>query len=596
MKKFFHLALFVCISLFAPAQPCSDLFISEYVEGSANNKAIEIFNPTLTTVSLTGYKLQLYANGSANPTSTLNLAGTIAAGDVYVVVNSQASAAIKATRDTTSGVTNFNGDDAFALLNGTTIIDVIGEIGTDPGASWQVDTGTTSNYTLVRMASVQEGSVNWATGAAQWLVLPQDSIQLGAHTMNSCAAPADTTVRFMPLSATVAETAGTYNILLVLNQAAATDKTVEVALKSGDAADIGNFITSSITITANTTTDTVAVSITDDVVAEGSEPFEFVLRNASAGLLIDEDSVFTLTIADDDSIPPLAPLYPIATVTVVDSAGAADSLGVQCRVSGVVYGINLRNSGLQFTMHDGTGGMGVFSSTNTFGYTVEEGDSVVVSGVVGQFAGYTQMESLDTLYEVGTGTLMQPVNTTALDESSESELVRINNLTLVNQSQWDNSNPNGFTVDVTNGAQTFELRIEEQGDIFNQNAPTSSFDVIGLGSQFDNSSPFDEGYQILPRSSADLILHTAVDEVSGNIFSLYPNPNSGSFTIQFNRETVQEEISVTVADLSGQLVFSGKNIAGEQFFRVNISSLPAGMYLVEIASESTVSRRKVRVD
>ena len=40
-----------------------DLFISEYIEGSSNNKAIEIYNPTDTAIDLTGYRLEIYSNG-----------------------------------------------------------------------------------------------------------------------------------------------------------------------------------------------------------------------------------------------------------------------------------------------------------------------------------------------------------------------------------------------------------------------------------------------------------------------------------------------------------------------------------------------------
>src|SRR5687767_13467382 len=63
----------------ASAAP-TDLFISEYVEGSSNNKAIELFNGTGSAIDLTagGYQLQLHFNGSTTPTN-LPLTGTVAA-------------------------------------------------------------------------------------------------------------------------------------------------------------------------------------------------------------------------------------------------------------------------------------------------------------------------------------------------------------------------------------------------------------------------------------------------------------------------------------------------------------------------------------
>jgi 2',3'-cyclic-nucleotide 2'-phosphodiesterase / 3'-nucleotidase / 5'-nucleotidase len=201
------------------AQPCSNLFFSEYVEGTSNNKALEIYNPSPVSVNLSGYKVQLYTNGSATPNTTFNLSGSLAAGATYVIANSQANAAVLAVRDTVSGVTAFNGNDAIALASGTTILDVIGIIGNNPDTSWAVGSGFTRNFTLVRKTSVNEGTTNWTTGATQWDVLPIDDFSdLGSHTITPCAAPSDTIVRFSPNAASVAENAGTYSINVQLNQ------------------------------------------------------------------------------------------------------------------------------------------------------------------------------------------------------------------------------------------------------------------------------------------------------------------------------------------------------------------------------------------
>jgi predicted extracellular nuclease len=95
----------------------SDLIISEYVEGSSNNKAIEIYNGTGSTVDLQNYKIHLYTNGGGSPTNTLewDTETLLADGDVYVIANPSASAEILAIADTTSTITYFNGDDVIAL-------------------------------------------------------------------------------------------------------------------------------------------------------------------------------------------------------------------------------------------------------------------------------------------------------------------------------------------------------------------------------------------------------------------------------------------------------------------------------------------------
>ncbi|NEQ22582.1 MAG: hypothetical protein F6K28_26055, partial [Microcoleus sp. SIO2G3] len=91
----------------------ADLFFSDYIEGSSNNKALEIYNGTGAAIDLaaTGYVVQLYSNGSSSPT-TLNLTGTVASGDVFVFAQSSASSEILAQADQTSGAGLFNGDDA----------------------------------------------------------------------------------------------------------------------------------------------------------------------------------------------------------------------------------------------------------------------------------------------------------------------------------------------------------------------------------------------------------------------------------------------------------------------------------------------------
>src|SRR5688572_24416216 len=85
----------------------TELFISEYIEGSSNNKAIEIFNGTTGPVSLTPYSLQFFFNGSTTAATTIALSGTVASGDVFVVADNDAAAAILAQADLTP-TSNFN--------------------------------------------------------------------------------------------------------------------------------------------------------------------------------------------------------------------------------------------------------------------------------------------------------------------------------------------------------------------------------------------------------------------------------------------------------------------------------------------------------
>lgn len=92
MKKIL-LSIFVLASAVAAKAQCNELFISEYVEGSGNDKALEIYNPTNNPINLTGYRVERFSNGASSSASggVTNLSGTIAAHDVFVLVNGQTS-------------------------------------------------------------------------------------------------------------------------------------------------------------------------------------------------------------------------------------------------------------------------------------------------------------------------------------------------------------------------------------------------------------------------------------------------------------------------------------------------------------------------
>lgn len=181
-------------------EPAIDLFISEYIEGNSNNKAIEIYNPLRKSVDLSSYTVKLGSNGGAWGT-TATLSGTLAAGDVYVLYNSSAGAAITSVGDLSSGVCAFNGDDAIGLFKNGELIDVVGKQGEDPGSAWNVagTTNATVDHTLVRKPEVHYGNTTWYSSAgttvdnSEWIVYVQDETSyLGAHTTTDIYTPAAT--------------------------------------------------------------------------------------------------------------------------------------------------------------------------------------------------------------------------------------------------------------------------------------------------------------------------------------------------------------------------------------------------------------------
>lgn len=190
MQKIFT-SIFLFLFFLNAKSQCTDLFISEYIEGSASNKVIEIYNPTALPVNLSTYSLNLYSNGSPTVSATVALTGTLNPYSTYEICNGSSNAAILAlSNQISSSVINFNGDDVIELTNATIPIDRIGIIGTDPGTSWTINGNTsgTLNKTLIRKANVQMGELVWTgVGENQWNIYNQDVINyLTFHVMNTC--------------------------------------------------------------------------------------------------------------------------------------------------------------------------------------------------------------------------------------------------------------------------------------------------------------------------------------------------------------------------------------------------------------------------
>src|SRR5687768_540771 len=179
--------LFALYAVPAAAQP-TELFISEYIEGSSNNKAIEIYNGTGAPVDLAagGYNIQMFFNGNPVATLTINLLGTVAAGDVFVIAHASANATILAQADQTNGSGWFNGDDAVVLRKNGVVVDSLGQAGSDPGTEWGSGLASTADNTIRRKGTVCGGDVivnDAFNPALEWDGFANDTFGgLGAHT------------------------------------------------------------------------------------------------------------------------------------------------------------------------------------------------------------------------------------------------------------------------------------------------------------------------------------------------------------------------------------------------------------------------------
>ena len=172
------LALTIASALSANAN--AEIIISQYVEGGAYNKAVEIANTGDTAVTLTGYELAKSSNGGGTWGSTFDLSQvTLQANQVYVLAHGDASDTIKAVSDITDkSVANFNGDDPIALLKDGEVHDIIGVMG-------DVDFG--KDTTLVRNSDALTPSATY--DASQWTAFEKDNID-GLGELNATEPPA----------------------------------------------------------------------------------------------------------------------------------------------------------------------------------------------------------------------------------------------------------------------------------------------------------------------------------------------------------------------------------------------------------------------
>ena len=207
MKKNYILTLLMTLcTTIASFGQYSDLFISMYAEGSSNNKFIEIYNGTGSSIDLSNYMIKGTNNGGDwKDTRNLNLTGTITDGDVYVIAADQADASILAVADLSlkyESPLHHNGDDAIALLKKNDsdtfeVIDIIGATGDDPGSGWAVAgvTNATKDHTLTRKNTISGPNSDWASSAgsdessSEWVVTGKDTewTSLGSYTGNNTA-------------------------------------------------------------------------------------------------------------------------------------------------------------------------------------------------------------------------------------------------------------------------------------------------------------------------------------------------------------------------------------------------------------------------
>ncbi len=570
------------------ATPCSDLYFSEYIEGSSNNKALEIYNPTTGIIDLSEYELRKYNNGAATASNTISLAGMLIPGDVFVIANSSADLVFLDEADMTSGVISHNGDDAYDLYNVTlgTTIDVIGEIGVDPGTSWTVGTGSTANNTLVRMATVDAGTTIWTgVGDTQWDVYPSDdATYIGSHTNTACNAAIPLTA--YPLASAMEVCLGD-TILFTHNSFGGTAPytagwEINAVPTAGDSL-----------MYVTTTAGNIAITF---AVVDGA--------------LASDDSVFTIKV---NALPTTGVTFDNTTICALDTANfASTASGVSVMLN---YNYLLSPSGVLSDSLNGNGYVvpdtdGTFTLTqmvtDSLGCMASE-DFMLTSNVLDDatFGALTNICSGDTIQLSNTNTTGVWSGSIVTDLGSGNGFAQgaagMHDVTYTTSGSCPDSHTESVEIYATPTASyTFSGSITIDFTNTSTGGTTCLWD-LGDGTtstQCDptHTYPSDGDYTVcLTTTSTDGCTDSVCQTVSiqgvgvseNNItnFSMYPNPSNGKVTL--NTQSVSQ---VQLISIVGELVWT-KTINGAQ--EIDLSQLSKGSYFVKVSAKGSTETKKL---
>jgi len=374
------------------------LIFSEYIEGSSNNKALEIYNASSQTVYLNDYRIIGSYDGSGWNTTYYAFpdGATLGVGDVWVIANEGSAQTILAVADDILAynaggyVVSFNGNDARGIEMTSdggatwTLIDVFGNPNEDPGDAWDVagTPGATKDHTLVRKSSVTEGTTDWTTSAgttadnSHWIVYPIDTFEyLGYHTSG------DTDPYIVGASTT-----SSTNVNITFNEQISLDT----------AQDTLNYIIATLTISdavLQAEGKTVALTTSEQIPGENYTIDVNGIQDL-AGNTIEPGSTVNFTGYQVGSYTPIADIQ--------DNYG--DYEGQEVTIQGIVtIGDGLLFPGkTKFYIQDSSGkGIQVFNNTS-LPTIYQRGDKIEVTGIIDKFDSDVEITNPDiTLLSTG---------------------------------------------------------------------------------------------------------------------------------------------------------------------------------------------------
>lgn len=229
---------------------------------------------------------------------------------------------------------------------------------------------------------------------------------------------------------------------------------------------------------------------------------------------------------------------PISDIRVNDASGVPLDTGQVVTVAGVVTSSSQFGSSGPASIQDNTAGMCVYGSP--FPNSVNIGDSVLVTAVLTQYSGLTEMSFSrpGASYQIlSTGHQVDPDIISISDvlnqqwnglEEYEGKLIRLNNVTISGSGNFTSAT--NYTI--TDATGSTEIRIDNDvTTIIGTPIPSGQVDIIGVLQQFKYGPPFNSGYQLLPRFISDIV-DDGAPLILNPVFAA--NIDTTSFTVYFN--------------------------------------------------------------
>ena len=227
----------------------------------------------------------------------------------------------------------------------------------------------------------------------------------------------------------------------------------------------------------------------------------------------------------------IATIFSVVGFAQTDIATArTQGVGATVTITGIVT--NGDELGPIRYIEDATAGIALYDPATLVG--VVRGDEVTVSGILVDYNGLMEMTPVNSSITNNSGNSLTPqlITPIQIGETTESELIQINNVIF-------NSGGSLFTSgthDFTSNAETGKVYIRAGSPLENSLIPMGLVTLVGISSQYTFSTPANDGYQILPRDSADIIQTGAL------IFT--------SSVMQSNITTSSFDLSWSVSDSS----------------------------------------------